>query len=476
MKILFITKFLVHDNFGRDPLGILYLSSALKRAGHETDICDAYSYKEIKKVFNEFDPDIIGFSITTSTYSEYVSICKELKKLKPKLYSIFGGPHCTFHPEFFKDIPYIDAICLGEGEEAMVDFVNRMESGLKKEETLNFHVKINGTVKTNGVRALIADIDNIFFPDRDLLNRYRYVSNFPVKTFITSRGCPYNCSYCFNYAYAELYSGKGKRVRLRSVENLLEEIKDERSKRRIDFVNFEDDIFGMNLQWLEEFSEKYPAQIGIPFCCNVRVDYITKKTVKLLKKSKCHTCVMGIESGIDTVRKELLNRDMSNERIINACNLIRSEDIVLETENILGLPGVSFSQEKETLLLNIKCKPNYPASYIFQPQPKTILGGKAIESRLFDSNYAKMGNYYKSSVLNLENKKQVIRLRCLFFFIVKFPFLFSHVDILVKIPLTKLYYLFHALARGYMARFRIMPYKFELKEFFYHLYRFLFFN
>lgn len=474
MKILFITKFFVHDNFGRDPLGILYLSSALKNARHETAICDASIDKEVIKTFNDFDPDIIGFSITTSTYMDYVSISKQLKAIKPKLYSIFGGPHCTFHPEFFRDIPSIDAICLGEGEDAIVDFVNRIKCGSGYENTPNFHVKQNGAIITNKVRPLISNLDNIPFPDRDLLNRYPHVSRFPVKTFITTRGCPYNCSYCFNYAYAELYENKGRRVRLRTVENVLREIENERSKHSIDFINFEDDIFGMNLSWLKEFAEKYPMRIGIPYCCNVRVEYINEEVVRLLKKSGCHTCVMGIESGNYSIRKELLNRDMTSEHIVQACHLIRSEGIVLEAENILGLPGVSYSQEKETILLNIKCQPDYPASYIFQPQPKTTLGKKAIESKLFDENYNKMGNYYKSSVLKHENGQQILRLRSLFFFIVRFPFLYKYIDILVKLPLTKFYYLCHAVTRGYMARFRMMPYKFKLMDFIYHLYRYLF--
>lgn len=473
MKILFFTKFFVHDNFGRDPLGILYLSSALKAAGHEVDIADASDHREAMKVFSEFDPDVAGFSITTSTYGDYVDINNELKRRKPGLYSLFGGPHCTFHPEFFHDIDSIDAICLGEGEEAIVDFLARKASGARYEDTPNFHVRINGTIVRNEVRPYIADIDTIGYPDRELLRRYPFVRTFPVKTFITTRGCPYDCTYCYNFALAELYKGKGPRVRFRSVENVLGEMESELTKGPIDFINFDDDIFGINVSWLEEFAAKYPRRIGLPYCCNIRVEHVKEKTVKLLKESGCHTCVMGIESGNRDVRKDLLERDMTDGQIIAACHLIRNEGILLEAENIMGLPGVSYEQEKETVRLNIECRPDYPASYIFQPQPKTVLGRRAIEEKLFDGDFSKMSNYYRTSVLNTKGGKRLERLRSLFFFIVRFPFLYRFTDLLVSLPFANVYYIFHAVARGYMARFRIMPYRFKVRDFFYHLYRYL---
>jgi radical SAM superfamily enzyme YgiQ (UPF0313 family) len=167
------------------------------------------------------------------------------------------------------------------------------------------------------------------------VERYPDVSSFQVKTFITTRGCPFDCTYCYNFAYAELYKGKGARVRYRTVYNVLDEIEEERSKRKISIINFEDDIFGLNKAWLMEFAEKYPRRIGIPFCCNVRVEYIEDDMVSLLRRSGCHTVAMGIEFGDPRTRRELLNRDMTNEEVVKACHLIRNAGIVLETENIL---------------------------------------------------------------------------------------------------------------------------------------------
>src|SRR3989339_490174 len=209
MKVLFITGFFVHDNFGRDPLGILYLSSALKKAGHTTAVADGGNTGTLARTLETFNPDIAGFSVTTSTFAKYASLNKELKKIRPDIYSIFGGPHCTFYPEFFKDTAHIDAICLGEGEEAVVDFANRMEAGEKYEYTPNFHVRKNGLVIENDVRPLIRDLDSLAFPDRGLLRHIPSMHRFPVKTFMTTRGCPHDCTYCYNHALAELYRGKG---------------------------------------------------------------------------------------------------------------------------------------------------------------------------------------------------------------------------------------------------------------------------
>jgi radical SAM superfamily enzyme YgiQ (UPF0313 family) len=178
MKMLFVTKFFVHDNFGRNPLGILYLSSALKKAGHAVALADAARRGEVERVFSEFDPDVVGFSITTSTYNDYLPINEKIEKMKRNLFSIFGGPHCTFHPEFFRDIPSIDAICLGEGEEALVDFLNRMEFGQRYEITPNFHVRYGETIIRNDVRPLVKDIDMIARPDRDLWKGIRMFRAF----------------------------------------------------------------------------------------------------------------------------------------------------------------------------------------------------------------------------------------------------------------------------------------------------------
>lgn len=472
MKILFFTRFFTGESFGRDPLGILYLSSALKKAGHKVDIVDAFSYKEISKVVREFRPEVVGFNIRTGHHRYYLNLNYRLKK-EIKVFSIFGGPHATFFPEMIEQEEEADAVCIGEAEEAIVEFTNRLQERSDFERTGNFWVRREGEIFKNSVRPFIEDLNKIEFPDRDLLQRYKRVANFPVKSFITTRGCPYNCSYCYNYSLGEIYKGKGRRVRRRSVDNVLTEIKTEYLKRPFDIVNFEDDILILSLDWIKEFSLKYKKEVGLPFCCNIRANLVQEDIIASLKYAGCISAVMGIESGNDFIRNQILNKEITWDEIVKAAHIVKKYGIRLECENILGIPGGSLEADFETANLDIICKPDYAASYLFQPHPKTILGEIAIKEYGFSGDYDEISDFYRDTALNIKNRVEIENLQKLFPYLVEFPWLINIIRLLIKIPAGPIYRFLNKMWIGYCARFRIMPYRFKIWEFFLDLYRFM---
>ena len=218
MKILFIYKCEFEE-----PLGIMYLSSFLKKHGHECYFLDLKFEKRFIEEVQKISPDIIGYSITTGKHKFYQKLNLELKK-KLHFFSLFGGPHATFFPEFIYK-QGVDAVCRGEGEFPFLELADSFEKGKDITKIKNIWVKVNGKVYKNEVRDLISDLDILPFSDRELLNKYAHYKKMHRRFILTGRGCPYNCTFCFNHSYKKLYKNKGKIIRKRSIGNVIEELK-----------------------------------------------------------------------------------------------------------------------------------------------------------------------------------------------------------------------------------------------------------
>jgi anaerobic magnesium-protoporphyrin IX monomethyl ester cyclase len=404
-----------------EPLGIMYLSSTIKKLGHEVDL--AITSEDLEKKVGEFNPDFVGYSIITGDQNFYDEINARLKS-KFKFFSIVGGPHPTFFPEFLEHSSF-DAICRGEGERAIEQFLKNPSSS----ETPNFWFKKDGKIIKNPVQYLIESLDEIPFPDREIISKCSQIQETPIRHFISSRGCPFNCSYCFNKSFSELYEGKGNRVRFRSVENLLQEIKQVvDSYPNAKLVYFQDDTFTLNDEWLEEFANKYPERIKKSFHCHVRANTLTEKKVSNLKNAGCYSVHFAAETGDDELRNQILNRGMSKEQILSAVRLLRTNEIKYLIQNMIGIPGGSLNADLETLKLNIACKPDYSWVSIFQPYPGTALGKLCIEKGYYTGDFEDLGsNFFDSSKLNFseEYKSQLSHLQKLFAIFVEYPDLYQ---------------------------------------------------
>jgi radical SAM superfamily enzyme YgiQ (UPF0313 family) len=444
MKIAFILNSLNVST----PLGIMHLSAALKREGHETFLI-CFKKENLFKKLKELKPDILAYSITTGAHKEYISINKKIKKYF-KGYSIFGGPHPTFYPEIIKE-EGIDAVCRGEGEEALVELVNKLEKGKDISKIKNFWIKQNGKIIKNPVR-LLSDLDDLPFPDREIIyEKDEFFLKLGMKRIITSRGCPFKCTYCFNRQYNKLYEGKGRIVRHRSVDNVLNEIRDIKKKYPLTVIKFIDDTFNLNKQWLKEFTSKYKKEIGLPFICNLRADLVDLEVVKQLKKANCKVVYLGIETGNETVRKKILERNMSNEQILNACKILKRYKIKIVAQNMLGLPGETISGTFETILFNSKCKVDFSGFSIFQPYPDTLLSNYAIKNGFFDGNFDKLSsNYLSTTSLNYSQneKKQLENLLKLATMTSLYPFLTPLVKKLIKFPKNKFFDIIYSFFYG----------------------------
>jgi anaerobic magnesium-protoporphyrin IX monomethyl ester cyclase len=456
MRILFVEKQIDYE-----PLGLLYLASALRQAGHEVRLAVASDLDPVT-VASEWQPHVLGYSVYTGSQTYYRDLNLKIKRVADAV-SVFGGPHPTYFPEFVEEAG-VDAVCVGEGERAIVELVAALEAGRPLTGIDNWWFHRDGTIERNPVGHLEDNLDRLPLPDRGLLYRQdSFTREGGIKHFITSRGCPFDCTYCYNHALAEIYRGKGRRVRQMSVNKVIEEVRSVQECYPLQFVVFLDDLFVLRSDWLEELSERFPREVGLPFFCNVRANLVTPEKMDLLKQAGCASVGMGLETGNPAIRNELLRRDLSDDRIVSASRAIREAGLQLLTTNMLGLPGTTLDNDLETLALNHACRPAYANAFLYQPYPRTQLGEYARENGYVEGSLDDIDpSAWERSVLrfsSMQEKRQVENLNKLFALAVEWPWLTGLVKRLIRLRGNASFRLAYKLWKGYAIKARIHPYR-----------------
>ena len=341
--------------------GLAQLFAILKTYGQEISLhhVKKENAREIITMIDREYPDIIGFT----TMSNQVGYVERWSQWIKELYDIpivCGGVHATLNPEEILNDTCVDMVCVGEGDRAIVDH--------------NFWVKRNGHIEKHISYPLVENLDELPFPDYSLFDVGGMLKTRDGRfAVIVSRGCIYNCNYCCNSALREKLNGLGKYFRFRSVDNTLAMLNHYAGKYPVRSFSFADDIFGLNKKWVLEFCEKYPKSVGLPFDCNLRVESATKELLEALKSANCAMVEMGIESGSNWMRSEVLNRKMSNQQIIDAFENARKVGLKTRSYNMIGLPYETPEMARETLELNKRVKPDEVAVFYFYPYKGTKL-------------------------------------------------------------------------------------------------------
>lgn len=450
MKFLFVVKYPQ-----RTYLGPMYLSAALKNVGHETFLAGT-DLGTVSRLIKEEGIDVVAFSVPTVHYGTCVNLARELKK-SFNVPIIFGGPHATFFPEII-DEPAIDAVCVGEAENAILSFADNYFNGAT--EIPNWLIKRDGEIHKTDVGNLIENLDEVLHPDRELFRKY---TTSKVQFVVASRGCPFDCTYCFNHSYRKIYKGKGSPLRMRSPKSIIEEVK----QIQVDFpdtelIEFADSTFNSKSDWVEGFAKKYRGKGLLPFKCCLRADLITENQIELLAEAGCTEVGMGVESGNAELRRSLLKRKITDEQLLWASETIRKHNIKLQIGNVLALPGGSLATDMETLKLNMKMKPTIAGAQFFQPYPKLQLTEKALELGLFDGDYEEMfgaqgttlNRHAPLKFADPREQMQIENLLQLFSITAQFPILLPAVRVLIRLPFGGFYHLI-ALAYGrYLLTFK----------------------
>jgi radical SAM superfamily enzyme YgiQ (UPF0313 family) len=417
---------------GEIPLNLSYLSAILKKDGHEVKVFDVSTYKkyavrgdssqtkvgqfrqtkprpdaEIKSKESDveldlitlvatFKPDLIG--ITSFTYNFKLGI-KLLEKIKTYFSTptIYGGVHSTLVPESVISEPSVDMVCVGEGEGLIRDLANEI-----RDDYPNLWTK----KRRNPLRPLI-DLNELPFQDFDDYENYNFFRPLAGKLYKSasveiSRGCPYKCSYCVNHSFQSLYAGLGKYHRVKSVDRAIGNLVHLKNKYGIELMRFWDEDFTtLSLGYLKEFSKDYIRKVGLPFLIYARVDTITKEKAEILKEMGCITIAMGIESGSEEIRRHILNRNMTDDKIIQAFNDVRKAGIRCSSYNMIGLPFEKRRDIFKTIKLNRICKPDSCSVAFLEPYPNTEIFKTCVNSGHLDSGYIATFDFFNPHIKEL---------------------------------------------------------------------------
>lgn len=397
-------------------MGIALISAVLKNAGHQALLFepDVFSAEEFLSQIREYNPDLVGFSTTTHQYQYAIKYAELLKKDR-NVPVVFGGFHPTLAPESVISSPYVDMVCRGEGEYAILELVNALAEKKDPSNILNLWVKKNGQIIKNPLRNLIEDLDSLPYPDREFVSQKEILKNNGFRLDLAvGRGCPYNCPYCCNSALHQTYNAKGKFLRLRSVDNVLGELDAILKKYNVKEINFQDDMFLLDKAWVREFADKYSKKYRIPFHISARIEHIDQEAVDLLKKAGGVSVTVGIETGNEWLRKTILKKGTSNENILKARQLLREAGIKICSLNMIGIPGETPKMAQETLDFNKKLDPDWLACSIFSPYPGTALYQLCQEEGYFRKDFKEYSPSYldekSASILNLPtiSQKEII--------------------------------------------------------------------
>ena len=326
------------------PLGLLYIGDALKKSGYEVRLLH-YSSEDINECANQIvrdKPLFAGFSVfTAGGIKSFANVCREVKT-QSDIPIVWGGIHPTLLPNQCLNESYIDIIVFGEGEETVIDLASALEKRKKLSDVMGIGYKENGQVIITEPRPFMKNI-NKYRADWSLVDVNRYIIPYwdsqRVISFVTSRGCPHDCAFCYNEVFNR------RRWRAHSIDFVVSEVEKLKSEHNIDGIRFLDDNFFVNKRRAFEITKR----INLPYFAEARIDYIDEAFCKNLQETNCAEILLGIESGSDRILK-LMNKDFSASNTLDAIKNLAKYRIIPSGSIILGYP----TETKKEYLVTMK--------------------------------------------------------------------------------------------------------------------------
>lgn len=364
LQVAIISLYALENN------GTRHVSSSLREAGFRVTeiyfkdwVNNRFPWPEEQEIQNliallrERRIDVIGFSVRASAFHRIAKYLTERVRTALGVPVLWGGMHPTFLPEMCIEIA--DYISVGETDHIVQEFFIRLDEGRSVHDCPSFWVRQGDTVYRNDIAPLV-ELDDIPFRDfhtqedkfhvegDKVVPGDPFITN-PEYTVLASRGCPYwTCTFCSNTLTKPLYEGKGKSFRVRSVEHLIQEM--EYAKElctNIKVVRFDDEVFPIRQDWVDELAEKWPKRVGIPFevLCDPRM--VKLEPLKKLKQAGLRAVCMGIQAS-ERVNQEFYHRNTTNQMILEAQAVFREVDVVSNLQIIWDDP-YSNEDDKEDL-------------------------------------------------------------------------------------------------------------------------------
>ncbi len=366
------------------PLGLACLAAFIREYNFSVEIIDAPALEltvdDIIKLVEEKNPRVIGITSLTSRFNKAVDIAKKIK-MKRNVIIILGGVHATIlSEEIMNQYDCFDILVYGEGECTLLELMQELKLNdyrgisvrvLKSISGIVFHSK-NKVIKTKP-RIPITDLDSLPFPARDLLPMDKYIplpNNYkrkPIAHMVAIRGCPFNCTFCSNNKVF------GRKIRFRSPQKVLEEIKYLKEKFSTKEISFWDDTLTVNRTWIIDLCNLITKEnLDITWTCCARVDTVDKELLNLMAKAGCWNIFYGIEAG-DQALLDNINKGTTIEQIKNAVKWTKEAGIEIRGSFMLALPGETPELAKKTIEFAKELGIDYAQFSITTPFPGTQL-------------------------------------------------------------------------------------------------------
>jgi len=333
-----------------------------------------FVWKEIAQVLNEYKPDLVGIRVMSVTCASGHKVAELVKEYNKDCFVVMGGIHATVLPNEVLEDNNVDFVAIGEGERTLVELCNMIKDGEKDFEKIDgLGFRKDGKLCFNKQRELIQNLDELPFPARDTTYNPEYFGASEYGQMMTSRGCPFNCAFCNS---AQLW---GRKVRFRSVDNILEEIKLIYHKYGVRYIMFHDDSFTLDRDRVIELCKRLIREnLNLNFGCETRVDLIDEKLIKIMKRAGLSDIQFGLESGSQRIL-DLLHKGVTVEKIKEAIKLARKYKIKTGVFFMFGLPDESMEEINQTIKLMKEIKVSEMIYNIFTPYPGTELYERAKE-------------------------------------------------------------------------------------------------
>jgi len=373
----------------------------LKRKGVEYKNTDIF--EDFKKLVTEYKPDIVGVSATDDTYELGMAL---ISKVRSKgIYVVLGGIYPTFSPDKAISNENVDAICLGEGEEALLELCKRMSEKKDIKDIKNIWVKENGKIYKNILRNC-TDINKLPFEDFSVFEEKRLFRPMQGKMrkmipVSPDRGCPYD--FCAAPSIRKTYKDAKSTpyLRIKHLSRVMDELEFNIERYNADYIYFNSETFFVRTESdMQKFAKEYSKKIKLPFWCQTRIETITEKKIKMLEDMNCDRMSIGIEHGNEKFRKKILSKNFSNKQVIKAFDILAKSRIPITVNNIVGFPDETRELAFDTIKLNREIKSDSINAYFFVPYSGTPLRQYCIDKGYLNPE-AKTDNLMSSSILNM---------------------------------------------------------------------------
>jgi radical SAM superfamily enzyme YgiQ (UPF0313 family) len=381
------------------PVGIGYIAAVLKKNGIDVNVYNAdYSeksgfsekdmtqnfpeyikiqkdlkypiWREIERVISSFNPDVVGITVTTGKFTSALNVAKICKKISTKIKVVVGGPGPSCSPEEIIKEKEIDFVVRGEGEYTFLELVKILQAkDMKKlNKCLGLTFKNNGKIINTPARPLIENLDELPFPVREFYINEKEIRKPTVEGIMfATRGCPFQCIFCASHVMWT------RRVRHRSVENIIAEMKELKNNYGLKYIRFNDDSFTVNKDFILKFCrELTERKIDVEWYCSTRIDLMKEDVLSEMKRAGCTKINIGVESGSDDTLKKI-KKGVTKQQMIEGFRAAREAGMFAGAFIMVGFPWETEEDMYETVRFAISLRPSVIIFSITTPYPSTEL-------------------------------------------------------------------------------------------------------